>query len=59
LVDDHVFPSRSQAIREAVSEKLQRLKHSRLALECAKLEPAIEKAMAEEGIAEDARQWPA
>ncbi|OGP93628.1 MAG: hypothetical protein A2Z19_07945 [Deltaproteobacteria bacterium RBG_16_54_18] len=59
MVDDHVFPSRSQAIREAVSEKLQRLKHSRLALECAKLEPAIEKAMAEEGIAEDARQWPA
>jgi metal-responsive CopG/Arc/MetJ family transcriptional regulator len=58
LVDDHVFSSRSQAIREAVSEKLQRLKRNRLAVECAKLEPAIEKAMAEEGIAEDVRQWP-
>jgi len=58
LVDAHVFSSRSQAIREAVSEKLQRLKRSRLALECSKLEPAVEKAMAEEGIAEDVRQWP-
>jgi metal-responsive CopG/Arc/MetJ family transcriptional regulator len=58
LVDDHVFSSRSQAIREAVSEKLQRLKRNRLAAECAKLEPAVEKAIAEEGIAEDVRQWP-
>ncbi|OGP62189.1 MAG: CopG family transcriptional regulator [Deltaproteobacteria bacterium RBG_13_47_9] len=58
LVHQHVFQSRSQAIQEAVSEKLLRMKHSRLSLECAKLQPAFEKAMAEEGIAEDMSQWP-
>lgn len=58
LVDKHVFQSRSQAIREAVSEKLFRLKSNRLASECSKLDPAFEKAMAEEGMAEDISQWP-
>jgi Arc/MetJ-type ribon-helix-helix transcriptional regulator len=58
LVEKHVFQSRSQAIREAVSEKLMRMKRSRLATECAKLEPASEKAMAEEGLTQDASQWP-
>jgi len=53
-----VFQNRSQAIREAIGEKLTRMKRSRLAMECAKLEPAFERAMAEEGIAEDACQWP-
>lgn len=58
LVNQHVFQSRSQAIQEAVSEKLLRMKRSRLANECAKLQPAFEKAMAEEGMAEDMSQWP-
>lgn len=58
LVHQHVFQSRSQAIQEAVSEKLRRMKHSRLATECAKLQPTFEKAMAEEGMAEDVNQWP-
>ncbi len=58
LVNQHVFQSRSQAIREAVSEKLRRMKRSRLATECAKLQPAFEKAMAEEGMTEDMSQWP-
>jgi metal-responsive CopG/Arc/MetJ family transcriptional regulator len=58
LVDQHVFQSRSQAIQEAVSEKLRRMKRSRLATECAKLQPAFEKAMAEEGMTEDMSQWP-
>jgi metal-responsive CopG/Arc/MetJ family transcriptional regulator len=58
LVDEHVFQSRSQAIREAVSEKLSRLKRNRLAEECSRLDVAFEKAMAEEGIAEDVSQWP-
>lgn len=48
LVSQRVFQSRSQAIQEAVSEKLRRMKRSRLAQECAKLQPAFEKAMAEE-----------
>ncbi len=58
LVSEHVFQSRSQAIQEAVSEKLLRIKRSRLAVECAKLHPQFEKAMAEEGLAEDVTQWP-
>ena len=50
LVSQRVFESRSQAIQEAVSEKLRRMKRNRLARECAKLQPAFEKAMAEEGM---------
>lgn len=58
LVNKRVFQSRSQAIQEAVSEKLLRMKRTRLAEESAKLEPTFEKAMAEEGLAEDMKQWP-
>ena len=39
LVEKRVFQSRSQAIQEAVSEKLKRMKQTRLAEESAKLEP--------------------
>ncbi len=53
-----VFPNRSRAIEEAVKEKLARLERSRLAQECAKLDPASEKAFAEEGLSEDLAQWP-
>ncbi|MBI4267169.1 MAG: ribbon-helix-helix protein, CopG family [Chloroflexi bacterium] len=58
LVHERVFQSRSQAIQQAVSEKLMRMKRGRLAIECSKLQPAFEKAMAEEGMSEDASQWP-
>lgn len=58
LVRAHQFPSRSQAIQEAVEEKISRLDRSRLARECAKLDPAIEKALAEEGLSDDLAQWP-
>lgn len=58
LVDEHVFQNRSQAIQEAVSEKLVRMKRNRLAIECEKLDPPFEKAMAEEGLNEDVSQWP-
>ena len=44
LVRQQVFPNRSKAIEEAVKEKLERLDRSRLARECAKLDPAFEKA---------------
>jgi len=53
-----VFPNRSQAIQEAVEEKLSRLEHGRLARECAKLDPAFEKALAEEGLSEELAEWP-
>jgi metal-responsive CopG/Arc/MetJ family transcriptional regulator len=58
LVYRSVFPNRSRGIEMAVKEKLARLEQSRLARECAKLDPAVEKALAEEGLAEDAPQWP-
>ena len=58
LVQKQVFPNRSQAIQEAVAEKLARLERSRLAQECAKLDPVFEKALAEEGLSEDPAEWP-
>jgi metal-responsive CopG/Arc/MetJ family transcriptional regulator len=58
LVKDRVFPNRSKAIQDAVEEKLKKIEGNRLARECAKLEPAKEKAMAEEGMGEELRQWP-
>ena len=58
LVKARVFPNRSRAIQEAVEEKLERLERSRLARECTKLDPAFEKAMAEEGMSEELGQWP-
>jgi len=59
LVKQAAFPSRSQAIQEAVDEKLSRLERNRLARECAKLDPEFEKTMAEEGLSEDVTEWPA
>jgi len=50
LVSRNVFPNRSRAIQEAVAEKLARMERSRLASECAKLDPRFEKALAEEGL---------
>ena len=58
LVERAVFSNRSQAIQEAVEEKLARIERSRLARECAKLDPTFEKALAEEGMSEDAAEWP-
>jgi Arc/MetJ-type ribon-helix-helix transcriptional regulator len=58
VVKKGVFPSRSSAIQSAVEEHLTRLDRSRLARECAKLDPRLEAAIAEEGLAEEAREWP-
>lgn len=53
------YKNRSQAIEEAVLEKLDRLKRSRLARECAKLEPVAEQELAEDGLQQDMDSWPA
>ncbi len=58
LVEEKRFPNRSRAVQEAVSDKLDRLQRTRLARECGKLDPAFEKAMAEEGLAQDWKEWP-
>lgn len=59
IVHCGLFPNRSQAIEAAVMEKLERLEHRRLAVECAKLDPAAEQAFADEGLGADADAWPA
>ena len=41
-----------------MQEKLERLERSRLAEECAKLDPDFEKAMADEGLSEELAAWP-
>lgn len=58
LVRDARFPNRSQAIEAAVAAQLDRLEHRRLIDECAKLDPAEERAMAEEAMAADSAEWP-
>ena len=47
LVKSQRFSNRSRAIQEAVAEKLARIERSRLAQECAKLDPKFEQEMAE------------
>lgn len=58
LVKAHFFSNRSKAIQMAVSEKLARLDHRRLAQECAKLDPSHEQALAEEGMNTEVTEWP-
>ncbi|WP_310424900.1 ribbon-helix-helix domain-containing protein [Chamaesiphon sp. VAR_48_metabat_135_sub] len=58
LVSQRVFPNRSKAIQEALTDKLSLLRQTRLASECAKLDPQIEQQLAEEGIEGDLAQWP-
>ena len=58
LVKSNVFPNRSKAIQEAIEDKLIRLDKSRLAQECAKLDPRFEQKMAEEGLSAELQEWP-
>jgi len=58
LVSRRVYGNRSQAIQEAVDEKLARLGRRRLAEECGKLDPGFETELAEEGLSEDVSEWP-
>ncbi len=58
LVKSNFFPNRSKAIQEAVAEKLKRIEKSRLAQECAKLDPVFEQSLAEEGFTSELEEWP-
>ena len=58
LVKAQMFPSRSRAIQEAVAEKIERIEKSRLARECAKLDPQFEQEMAEKGFEMEIDEWP-
>ena len=58
LVKSNFFPNRSKAIQEAFSEKVMRIEESRLAHECAKLDPEFEQSIAEEGFSSASEEWP-
>lgn len=58
LVRDARYPNRSQAIEAAIAEQLDRLERRRLVEECAKLDPQVERALAEEGLGADGVEWP-
>ena len=51
LVSERRFRNRNQAVESALAERLGRLDHTRLATECAKLDPAVEQRLADEGLA--------
>jgi Arc/MetJ-type ribon-helix-helix transcriptional regulator len=61
-VDDLVarrrFRNRSQAVEAALAEKLARLARTRLAEESAKLDPAEERRLADEGLVATGETWP-
>lgn len=58
LVKSRRFPSRSQAIQEAVHEKISRVDKTRLERECAKLNKAVEQTLADEGLPFEVNEWP-
>ena len=58
LVSKQRFRNRSQAVETALAEKLDRLARTRLARECAKLDPAEEQRLADEGLAATGETWP-
>lgn len=58
LVRQQAYPNRSQAIEDAVRDKLTRLDRSRLAAEVLKLDPSFERSLAEEGLTQDQTEWP-
>ena len=58
LVARRVFKNRSRAIQVALHEKIERVEGSRLAAECAKLDPKYEQSLADEGLGADVAAWP-
>jgi metal-responsive CopG/Arc/MetJ family transcriptional regulator len=58
LVAKHKFRNRSQAVEAALADTLQRIARTRLAREAAKLNPAEEKCLADEGLVDALDSWP-
>ena len=58
LVSKQRFRNRSQAVETALDEKLERVARTRLARECAKLDPREEQRLADEGLAATSETWP-
>lgn len=58
LIAQEQFPNRSRAVEAALAEKIERLRRTRLARECARLDPEEERAWAEEGLSAELERWP-
>jgi Arc/MetJ-type ribon-helix-helix transcriptional regulator len=58
LVAARRFANRSQAVESALADTVARLARTRLARECAKVNPREEQALAEEGFAGSRDTWP-
>jgi Arc/MetJ-type ribon-helix-helix transcriptional regulator len=58
LVRSGAYGNRSQAIEDAVVDKLDRIGRTRLAAECGRLDAAAEKQLAEEGLSGEVAGWP-
>jgi Arc/MetJ-type ribon-helix-helix transcriptional regulator len=58
LVEEKIYPNRSNIIQQAVKEKIMRLEKSRLAVECSKLDVDFERKIAEEGFSGELDEWP-
>jgi len=58
FVKKHIFPNRSKAIQQAVTEKMDRIEHLSLSRECAKLDSKYEQSLAEEGFPGEWSEWP-
>jgi metal-responsive CopG/Arc/MetJ family transcriptional regulator len=58
LVHQKTFSNRSQAIEQALQEKIQKMDKTRLARESSKLNPREEISLAEENIEKDISEWP-
>lgn len=58
LVATRQFANRSQAVEQALQETVGRIARTRLARECAKLDPREERALADEGLAGSEDTWP-
>ncbi len=58
LVNSKHFANRSQAIQNAVQAAISKMERSRLAKECAKLDPDEEKVHAEEWFDSELEEWP-
>ncbi|HEX7787688.1 MAG TPA: ribbon-helix-helix domain-containing protein [Methylomirabilota bacterium] len=57
-VKSGLYRNRSRAIEEAVREKLERYRRSRLTVEARKLDRKEEQALAEEGMTVEEAAWP-
>lgn len=58
LVSEGKYPSRSSAVEDAIIERMVKVEKSRLAEESAKLDPAYEQSLADEGLLGDLSEWP-